>query len=160
MSYHTKSPDFTWHGYDVDSYGTVQNEVTYSSKTPVRRKLQLKRMSTEYAEIEQQYQHSDGTITAIQWFMGRGKNYVQIRARILNRKMDWSTVTHYIDRSMLESYTINGATQLITDTTDVDQYLTDSPLMYVTLNQYSINGELLDILTQIKILLKELSKLI
>lgn len=140
MSYHTKSPDFTWHGYDVDSSGNVVNEVTYSSKTPVRRKLQLKRMSTEYAEIEQQYQHSDGTITAIQWFMGRGKNYVQIRARILNRKMDWSTVTHYIDRSMLESYTINGATQLITDTTDVDQYLTDSPLMYVTLNQYSING--------------------
>jgi hypothetical protein len=138
-NYHTKTPDFTWHGYDRGSSGNVTNEVTYLSKEAARRKLQLKRISPEYIEVEQEYQHSDGAITAIQWFMGRGKNYVQIRARILNRKMDWFTTSHYVKRDMLESYTLNSATQLITDTTNAVADLTE-PLIYVTLNKYSVNG--------------------
>lgn len=128
---HDVRPVFGWAGFDYDSGGNVVNLKSYYNYQAIGSKLQLKRFSTEYIEVEQEYQFSDGTICAVQFFMNRGKNSIQIRTRILNRHMDWFYAYHYVERNAVINYTKNGSTYTISDTTDDSNNLTTSPEFYM-----------------------------
>lgn len=132
LNLHDTPPHFSWAGFDKDSGGNAINLRSYYSTNALRSKLQIKRFSTEYIEVEQEYQFSDGTICAVQYFMNRGKNSIQIRTRILNRHMDWFYAFHYVERNAVINYTKNGVTTPIGDITDTSDNLTSNPELYMT----------------------------
>jgi hypothetical protein len=133
QSYSLHPPRFRWACFDYDTDGTtVINHKLYYSEQAVFTKLQLKKLTTEYAEIELEYQHSDGTITAIQWFMNRGKNSLQIRARCNNRHLDYFYAYSSVDRTYVTDYTLNGTTTPLADTTNVSELLNVDPAFYLT----------------------------
>lgn len=129
QSYHTKSPRFMWAGFTPDD---GQGDTYYYSDNAIRSKIEIKRLTTEYVQVEQEFQFSDGTMTAMRYHMNRGKNSIQLQARIMNRHMDYFLPYHYLDPAMLTTYTINDSTNVIDGTTNVDQTLTDSPQVFVT----------------------------
>lgn len=131
INLHKLPPRFNWAGY------TEADPVTknFNSANAIRSKLQIKAISTEFVEVEQEFQFLDGTLTAIQFFMNRGKNSIQLRTRMKNRTMDWFNAYHYVERTRVTSYTLNGGSAVsISDTTNVNTPLNLSPIFHLTLN--------------------------
>lgn len=132
---HMYAPNFHWKVFDGYVGGVAQNVRTLVARDAIRTKLQLKKINTEFVEIEQEFQHRDGTLTAIQYFMNRGKNSIQLRARAINADLaDFHTI-HYIRREYVKNFFIDGHTGAVTDTTDYTDYsLVKYPEMYVSLH--------------------------
>jgi hypothetical protein len=126
-------PRFRWACFDYDTDGTtVINHNIYYSESAIATKLQLKKLTTEYIEIEMEYQHSDGTLTGIQWYLNRGKNSIQIRARGMNRHMDYFYAYSSVDKVFVTDYYVNGTSAPVTDTTNVSIALNADPAFYLT----------------------------
>lgn len=128
-------PKFFFQCYDLTSGGAVTNSKGYWDRDAVFSKLQLKRINGDYVEIEQEFQFSDGTITAVQWFINRGFDHIQYRVRSVNRYMDYFTLNHYLKKSLAKSYTANGTTTAITSTTNTYVEILSDPVAYITLDE-------------------------
>jgi len=130
QNFHKAPIRVAWRAYSYIN-GNVENPRTLYSENAIRRKIQLKRFTTEFVEIEMEYQFSDGTITALMIHMNRGKNSIQLKTRVINDYMDWFYTYHYVDKTLVDNYTINNSTSAITDSTNVEATLTASPLIYL-----------------------------
>jgi hypothetical protein len=134
-------PNFMFACFDYDSGGNVINHRGKYSRDAIYTKLQLKRVSTEYVEIEQEFQFNTGEVCAIQFFMNRGKNSIQLRARSLNTYIDWFTAYHYLKRELVTEYFVDGTQDVVTDTTNfTDVALANYPELYLVFDSASAGG--------------------
>lgn len=129
QNYHTSHPEYMWAGFTPDD---GEGDTYYYSYNAIRSKIEIKTLTTEYIQVEQEFQFSDGTMTAIRYHMNRGKNSIQLQARIMNRHMDYFLPYHYLNPDYLTTYTVNDSTGVIDSTTDIDEDLVDSPQVFVT----------------------------
>jgi hypothetical protein len=126
-----KAPEFSFQGIDED-LNVIGN---VNTRTALFTKLQLKRFTSEYIEIEQEFQWSNGMVCAIMWHMRRGEDDVQIRGRGINCGLDFWYMYHYIDYNHLfgQLCYYNGTSTVLSSSTNIQQDLT-APSFYVDLH--------------------------
>lgn len=107
----------------------------FNSRDAVFTKLQLKRFTTEYIEVEQEFQFANGAVVGVMWHLRRGQNDVQIRARGINCGIDYWYMHHFIEYNALfgQQAFFNGISAVLSSTTDINEDLT-TPSFYADLH--------------------------
>lgn len=133
---YAKTPAFLFSCIDssLQYVGSVRTDDTANI---AYRKLQLKRLTPEYCEIEQEFQSTSGLVVAVMWHIRRGTDDVQIRARGINCGIDYWYMYHYIDYNYAfgQKAWYNNTYTVISSNTNINQDLTD-PSFYLEVMQY------------------------
>lgn len=127
---HVRTPYFTFSCVNdqLQSVGTVRTD----DASIAYRKLQLKRLTSEYVEIEQEFQATNGLVVAVMWRMRRGTNDFQIRARGINCGLDFWYMYTYVDYNYAfgQKAWYNRTYTVVSSNTNISQDLTD-PSFYL-----------------------------
>ncbi|WLR49596.1 hypothetical protein LC065_20025 (plasmid) [Halobacillus litoralis] len=125
---HERPPKVFWGVIDPDSGETS----VYYEQDAVDEKIEIKRLTTEYAQVDQKYLFGDGVICVARYHLNRGKNDVRIQARGWNVDLDWFYLRFYLKDEYIDTYTLNQSTQSVTDDEVTVEDLTH-PDFFVTL---------------------------